>query len=108
MSESLNKLFEPHLKVTFALLYLFSLVTVCAAPLLGLAELIATTLLLVFILVTRHRRKHKADAVIAETIQNLSRAGKNSLLDSPFPMVVFRPESGEVIWSNDRFLEVTG
>ncbi|MCD8050928.1 MAG: DHH family phosphoesterase [Clostridiales bacterium] len=108
MSESLNKLFEPHLKVSFALLYLFSLLTVWKAPFLGLAELAATTLLLIFILVTRHRRKHRADAVIAEAIQDLSRAGKNSLLDSPFPMVVFRPESGEVIWSNDRFLEVTG
>ncbi len=108
MSNSLHKLFEPHLKITFALLYLFSLLMVCNAPLLGLAELVATTLLLVFILVTRHRRRKKADAAIAETIQELSRAGKNSLLDSPFPMVVFRPESGEVIWSNDRFLEVTG
>ncbi|MCD8190283.1 MAG: DHH family phosphoesterase [Clostridiales bacterium] len=108
MSEALNKLFEPHLKVTFALLYLFSLLMVCNAPLWGLAELIATTLLLVFILVTRHQRRKKADAVIAETIQGLCQAGKNSLLDSPFPMVVFRPESGEVIWSNDRFLEVTG
>lgn len=108
MSDSLNKLFEPHLKVTFALLYLFSLLTLCVSPFLGLAELVAATLLLVFILVTRHRRKHRADAIIAETIQSLSRAGKNSLLDSPFPMVVFRPESGEVIWSNDRFLEVTG
>lgn len=108
MYDSLNKLFEPHLKVTFALLYLFSLLTLCVSPFLGLAELVAATLLLVFILVTRHRRKHRADAIIAETIQSLSRAGKNSLLDSPFPMVVFRPESGEVIWSNDRFLEVTG
>ncbi|MCD7821596.1 MAG: DHH family phosphoesterase [Clostridiales bacterium] len=89
-------------------MYLFSLLTLCVSPLLGLAELVAATLLLVFILVTRHRRKHRADAIIAETIQSLSRAGKNSLLDSPFPMVVFRPESGEVIWSNDRFLEVTG
>ncbi|MCD8353132.1 MAG: DHH family phosphoesterase [Clostridiales bacterium] len=89
-------------------MYLFSLLTVWKAPFLGLAELAATTLLLIFILVTRHRRKHRADAVIAEAIQDLSRAGKNSLLDSPFPMVVFRPESGEVIWSNDRFLEVTG
>ncbi len=108
MSDSLHKLFEPHLKITFALLYLFSLLMVSKAPLWGLAELIAATLLLVFILVTRHRRRKKADAVIAEAIQDLSRAGKNSLLDSPFPMVVFRPESGEVIWSNDRFLEVTG
>ncbi|MCD8334241.1 MAG: DHH family phosphoesterase [Clostridiales bacterium] len=89
-------------------MYLFSLLTLCVSPFLGLAELVAATLLLVFILVTRHRRKHRADAIIAETIQSLSRAGKNSLLDSPFPMVVFRPESGEVIWSNDRFLEVTG
>ncbi len=108
MSESLNKLFEPHLKVSFALLYLFSLLTVWKAPRIGVAELVATTLLLIFLLVTRHRRRKKADAVIAETIQDLSRAGKNALLDSPFPMVVFRPESGEVIWSNDRFLEVTG
>lgn len=29
-------------------------------------------------------------------------------MNSPFPMVIFRPENGEVIWSNDRFLSISG
>lgn len=108
MNEKLNRLFEPHIKLIVAVLLLFCLLMIFQNPILGLVQLGITVALLIFILVTRYRRKRRASAIIAETIRDLSRAGKNTLLDSPFPMVVFRPESGEVVWSNDRFLEVTG
>ena len=30
------------------------------------------------------------------------------MVNAPLPMVIFRPENDEVIWSNDRFLQITG
>ena len=35
-------------------------------------------------------------------------AAKDAMVNSPLPMVIFRPESGEIIWTNDRFLHLTG
>ena len=30
------------------------------------------------------------------------------MVNAPLPMVIFQPETEEVIWSNDRFLQITG
>ena len=30
------------------------------------------------------------------------------MVNSPLPMIIFRPESGDIIWTNDRFLQLTG
>ena len=35
-------------------------------------------------------------------------ATKDTMVNAPLPMVIFRPENDEVIWSNDRFLQLTG
>ncbi|MEG2454944.1 MAG: DHH family phosphoesterase, partial [Oscillospiraceae bacterium] len=35
-------------------------------------------------------------------------AAKDTMINSPLPMVIFRPENDEVIWSNERFLRITG
>ena len=29
------------------------------------------------------------------------------MVNSPLPMIIFRPESGDIIWTNDRFLQLT-
>ena len=39
---------------------------------------------------------------------NIDVATKDTMINAPLPMVIFRPESDEVIWSNDRFLQLTG
>lgn len=108
MKEKLNRLFEPHAKLFLILLLVFSVLMLWQCPPLGIAELAVSAAALLFLAITRHRRRRKADAIISGTIRELIQAGKNTILASPFPMVVFRPDSGEVIWSNDRFLEVTG
>lgn len=108
MDRSLSKLFEPHAKLFFILLFSFSLLMAWKAPVIGLVEFLLSLALLTFILITRYQRKRRASAIIAQTVQALCQAGRNTLLDSPFPMVVFRPTTGEVLWSNDLFLEVCG
>lgn len=77
-------------------------------PIVGMVELIITLLLLLFIILSRYYRRRQVSQALANMVDELCQAGKSTLLDSPFPMVVFRPESGEVVWSNDRFLDVIG
>ncbi|MCI9512126.1 MAG: DHH family phosphoesterase, partial [Oscillibacter sp.] len=35
-------------------------------------------------------------------------ASKSTLIHSPLPIMVFRPDTGEVIWSNEDFLQLAG
>ncbi|MEI3305013.1 MAG: hypothetical protein V8R40_02670 [Dysosmobacter sp.] len=35
-------------------------------------------------------------------------ASKSTLINSPLPIMVFRPDTGEVIWSNENFLQLAG
>ena len=35
-------------------------------------------------------------------------ATKDTMVNAPLPMVIFQPETDEVIWSNQRFLQLTG
>ncbi len=35
-------------------------------------------------------------------------ATKDTMANSPLPMIIFRPESDDIVWTNDRFLQLTG
>ena len=35
-------------------------------------------------------------------------ASKSTLINSPLPIMVFRPDTGEVIWSNENFQQLAG
>ena len=39
---------------------------------------------------------------------NIDVATKDTMVNAPLPMVIFKPETDEVIWSNERFLQLTG
>lgn len=108
MSEKINRLMESHSRLLVSLLVVFSLLMVWKSPILGMIELILALVVLIYVLATSIRQRHLLEERLAQTVRELVRVGKDTLLDSPFPMVVFRPETGEVVWSNDRFLEVTG
>ena len=56
---------------------------------------------------TAHRRKEILK-YIDSVSYNVDAATKDTMLNAPLPMVIFRPDSDEVIWSNDRFLRLTG
>ena len=39
---------------------------------------------------------------------DVASAGKSSMLSAPFAMMVFRPDTREVLWSNESFSQLTG
>ena len=49
---------------------------------------------------------------IARYLENVTgtvdTATKDTMANSPLPMIIFRPESDDIIWTNDRFLQLTG
>ena len=49
---------------------------------------------------------------IARYLENVTgtvdTATKDTMANSPLPMIIFRPESDDIIWTNDRFLHLAG
>ena len=106
LTEKLSALFEPHWKLTAAALVLFSLLSLPWVPLLGVLELVLSLVFITFLMLSVRRQRRRVEEELAAAVRELTQAGKSHLLDSPLPMVIFRPESGEVVWSNDHFLDV--
>lgn len=108
MNQKLNRLIEPHLKLYFFLMFCFAAVDIAFAPLVALLELLVVAVLIAYMTLMRQQRKKQAAVIIEGMVEKLNLAGKESLLNAPFPMVIFRTGTQEIIWSNDRFLSVTG
>lgn len=108
MKEKLNHLVEPHDKLFFALLLLFSVAAMVVNLAVGAVELGVTLVTMLVILLLKHRHKKALSALLAKLGKDIEAAGKDTMLNAPFPMVIFRPDTEEVIWSNDQFLGIIG
>ena len=108
MNQTLKRLPETQMKIFFLIYVVFAAATFYFSPLLSILEALVILLLLTYYLITKRRRQQKVTRFIAALNHNIDSAGKDTMMNSPFPMVIFRPENGEVIWSNDRFLSISG
>lgn len=108
MNKKISRLLEPNLKLYFLCLLIFSLAAIPFKPTLAAVEGCVTAVLYVaFSRASRQRRQG-----ILQYIDNLTgsvdTASKSTLINSPLPIMVFRPDTGEVIWSNENFLQLAG
>jgi c-di-AMP phosphodiesterase-like protein len=108
MNKKISRLLEPNLKLYFLCLLVFSLAAIPFNPTLAAVEGCVTAVLYVaFSRASRQRRQG-----ILQYIDNLTgsvdTASKSTLINSPLPIMVFRPDTGEVIWSNENFLQLAG
>lgn len=108
LNEKLNRMLEPRVKLYLFFLLLFGAVTCIFQLQVGLVELGLVVILFIYYLITRSRRRKETAKYIASVTSNIDAASKDTMVNSPFPMVIFQPDTGDVIWSNDRFLKITG
>ena len=108
MNKKLSRMLEPNLKMYFIFLVLFTLVTVPVQPMLALAEGIITVALYLFFRSSMQKRKQGILQYIDTVTGSVDAASKSTLINSPLPIMVFRPDTGEIIWSNENFLQLAG
>lgn len=109
MSKQLSKILTPKMGLCFILLLIFSGTTAALGRVdVALAELVITAVLFVYYLVTVYRQSREAARFLDTLTRSMDEASRESTLNCPFPMVMFRPDSGEVLWSNDHFLKLLG
>lgn len=104
----LSRLLEPGFQLYFTFLALFALASAFFNPYLGGAEGIIVVALYLYYRRSSALRQREILKYIDNITCNMDVATKDTMINAPLPMVIFRPESDEVIWSNDRFLRLTG
>ena len=107
-NKKLSRLLEPNLKLYFLCLVAFALAAVMVSWPLALAEGLATVALYVYSSEVNKKRRQGILQYIDSVTGSVDTASKSTLINSPLPIMVFRPDTGEVIWSNENFLQLAG
>ncbi len=106
--KKLSRLLKSNLQIYFICLLAFTLAAVTVSPTLALAEGVATVALYAYFTQSGKKRRQNILQYIDNVTGNVETASKSNLINSPLPIMVFRPDTGEVIWSNENFLQLAG
>lgn len=104
--KKLSRLIEPNLQPYFLCLALFAAAAIPIEPLLAAAEAVAMAALYVVYRNQSYKRRRNVMQYIETITGGVDSISKNSLLNTPLPVVVFRADNGEIIWANDSFMDL--
>ena len=107
-NNKLSRLLEPNLKFYFFCLALFVLAAVTVSIPLAVIEGVVTVALYLYFTQSNKKRRQSVLQYIDSVTGSVDTASKSTLINSPLPIMVFRPDTGEVIWSNENFLQLAG
>ena len=107
MSKKIIRGFRTNMALYGLCLIAFVIVTIPFEPLLALAEAAVAAV----VLLVGSRRNKMAQASVRQYMDRVSggmdSARSSNMLYAPLPMLVFDATTGEVLWSNDMFLQLT-
>ena len=104
----LSHLLEPSFRLYFVFLLLFAALDALFSLPVAVLELAVVVILYLYFRRSSAARQKDILSYIENITCNMDSATKDTMVNAPLPMVIFRPENDEVIWSNDRFLQITG
>ena len=109
MSKKVSVLEAQRFTLPFLCLVLFAAVTAFLGHY-WVAVLEAAAAVLLYVMHSRRAaRRQKEVARYLEKLEgNVDQATRSGIVDCPLPVVVFRPDTDEVIWSNKKFLRIVG
>ena len=108
MNRKISKLLQPSVQLYFVILILFALASALFSIPLAVLEAVVVLILGLYTRTNGHKRRREITKYIENITGNVDVATKDTMVNSPLPMVIFRPESDDIIWTNDRFLRLTG
>ena len=107
MNRKLNNLLQPSFRLYFICLIIFAILSAAFSWQLAGLELAAVACLGLYSRESARRRRREINRYLDSYAGNVDTATKDTMVNSPLPMVLFRSESDDIIWTNDRFLHLT-
>lgn len=108
VNKKIQRLVEPGIRLFLAFLVIFSGVTFFFNLKLAAAESIVTMLLIVYSVIDARKKRRELVEYIESVTYNVESAKKDTLLNFPLPMVVFRLDDKQIIWGNQVFFKICG
>jgi len=108
LNRKIAHLFQPSFQLYFVCLVLFALLSALYSLPLAAAELAVVACLGIYNKENNRRRRRDISKYLESVTGTVDTATKDTMTNSPLPMIIFRPESDDIIWTNDRFLQLTG
>ena len=108
MNRKLARLLQPSFQLYFVCLVLFALISAFFSIPLAVVELAVVLALSVYSRQHSNRCRREIARYLENVTGTVHTATKDTMANSPLPMIIFRPESDDIIWTNDRFLQLTG
>ena len=109
MSKRIAKLTEPSMRLYFIVAALFALAAFAMGKhTLGAVESVVVIGLYFYFRATNRKRREAIRRYIDDVTDDMTSADKASMLSAPIAMMVFRPDTQEILWTNDSFRDLTG
>ncbi len=108
-SYSSSAMTAPRFKLYFLCLLVFAGVSAYLGHyVVAACEAAITAALYAFYCAAASRQQQEVTRYLEKIEGGVGEATRSGILDCPLPVVVFRPDSGEVMWSNKQFLDLAG
>ena len=106
MNKKLPRFFQPNVRLYFMLLIAFAVTTFFFRDHNRILAAVQAAILVSLALYSRNATR-KRTAKLLEYLESMSDTMDLTVRDSPLPAVIYNPETGEIIWSNDKFISIT-
>ena len=108
MNKKISRLIKPGMRLYYAVIFLFTVAAALVDYRLGAGFAVVGLLLSIYSKVTARQQKNALLDYVEEITYNIESVRRDNMLNFPLPMVIFRLDNEEIIWSNQRFSEITG
>ena len=108
MNQKISRLLQPGMRLYFIVIALFALSAVLVDFWLAVGYGTVGLILLVYSKLTIRHQRGKLLDYLEELSHNVEAVRKDNMSSFPMPMVIFRLDNLEIIWSNARFKDMTG
>jgi len=108
VNRKISQLLQPSFQLYFVCLITFALLSALYSIPLAAIELAVVACLGLYNRTNNRRRRREITRYLDSVTGTVDAASKDTMTNSPLPMIIFRPESDDIIWTNDRFLQLTG
>jgi len=107
MHKKLPRIFQPNVRLYFLMLIAFAIATFFIGDYNRLLAGIQIAVLIALATYSRFATR-KRTAKLLNYLESISDSMDMTVRDTPLPVVIYSSETGAIIWSNDRFISVTG
>ena len=106
MNRKITQLLQGNLRVYFIALIIFAAMMACYSLPVAVGQFVVIIALSLYNRESGRRRRREISKYLDNMAGSVDIATKDTMTNAPLPMIMFRPESGEMIWANGNFLRI--